>query len=222
MNYGQQDPTWEKYHRNSSINRYSRWGKKNPNSFKKINLLNKGDRTYNVYSAGILPYTYDTKGNLFFLLGKDQDGYWSDFGGRVEDEDQEDHAKTASREFFEETLGSISSINETYLKLVQGNPLKIESKTLNGSPYYMFMLYIDFKDWNDMFIRTFNFLKYTDAPTKFFEKTQIRWATLPTLIQTLESKNSNDSNNFIALRKVFYDTLLSSKDEIISLDSTSI
>ena len=218
MNFDQQDSTWEKYHRNSSHNRYNRWGRQT-GGFRRFSTSK--DKFFNLYSAGILPYTYGPQGNLYFLLGKDQDGLWSDFGGRVEMEDNEDHAKTASREFFEETLGCISSVNETYVKLVQGNPLKITSKTLNGSPYYMYLLYIDFKDWNDVFVKMFNFLKYIDAPTKIFEKTQIRWVTLPTLIQTLESKKNNDSNNFIALRKVFYDTLLNSKDEVISLEPSS-
>ena len=36
------------------------------------------------YSAGVLPYAIDAGGNLVFLLGKDKDGNWSDFGGRSE------------------------------------------------------------------------------------------------------------------------------------------
>ena len=174
----QQDPTWEKYHRNNG-SRHNKWNRQKYH-------FNSKDRPFNIYS--ILPYTYDPQGNLLFLLGKDQDGLWSDFGGRVEIEDGEDHAKTASREFYEETIGCISNLNETYLKLVQGNPLKITSKTLNGSPYYMYLLYIEFKDWNDGFVKIFNFLKYTNAPSKIFEKTQIRWITLQTLMQTLDSK----------------------------------
>ena len=219
----QKDPAWEKYHRNS----YSRQGGNyNSNSWggkfrytERYNTFSRKEKYYNIYSAGVLPYTYDPKGKIYFLLGKDIDGVWSDFGGRVENEDNDDHSKTASREFYEETLGSIITINECYIKLTQGNPLKIISKTLNGSPYYMYFLYIDFKDWGDIFNRTYNFLKYSNAPTKIFEKTQIRWISLETIIQAIDNKCNNAENNFIPLRKVFYDTISNCKEELLSLDS---
>ena len=61
---------------------------------------------YEIYSAGILPYT-NYKGSIYFLLGRDSDNKWSDFGGRVEPKDRGDYESTAAREFFEETLGSV-------------------------------------------------------------------------------------------------------------------
>ena len=43
---------------------------------------------FNRYSAGILPYTFDQQGTCLFLLGKDNDNDWSDFGGRCEFKDK--------------------------------------------------------------------------------------------------------------------------------------
>ena len=52
------------------------------------------------YSAGVLPYTFDPGGKCMFLLGKDHEGDWSDFGGRCEFKDNNDEKNTASREFY--------------------------------------------------------------------------------------------------------------------------
>ena len=59
-----------------------------------------------VYSAGVLPYSIYNN-NLYFILGRDYDNKWSDFGGRVEPNDKSESDVTASREFIEESLGSI-------------------------------------------------------------------------------------------------------------------
>mgnify|MGYP001422786366 CR=1 FL=1 len=216
---GQQDPAWEKYHRTSSrYNSYNNgWGQK----FQRDSYnFSRRDKFYNIYSAGVIPYTYTPHRKLMFLLGKDGEGQWSDFGGRVEIEDNDDPAKTASREFYEESMGSIIDSKECYIKLTQGSPMKITSKTLNGSPYYMYFLYIDCKDWGEIFNKTYNFLKYSNAPTKIFEKTQIRWISLETIVQAIDNKSHLAANSFIPLRKVFYDTISNCKEEIISLDST--
>jgi hypothetical protein len=104
---------------------YSRW---NNNSYtwnyKKIN------KNQTRYSAGILPYTFDQNGKCLFLLGKDNDNDWSDFGGRCEFKDRSDPINTATREFYEETLGAVLTIEECINKLGT-SPIKIISKTLN-------------------------------------------------------------------------------------------
>ncbi len=53
-------------------------------------------------SAGILPYYYNKKGVAYFLIGKEPNGVWADFGGGAEQNDQ-DVLETAAREFSEET-----------------------------------------------------------------------------------------------------------------------
>jgi hypothetical protein len=173
---------------------------------------------FNRYSAGILPYTFDQQGTCLFLLGKDNDNDWSDFGGRCEFKDKNDEKNTAIREFYEETLGSVINITECLDKVING--VKIISKTLNGSPYYMFLVYVEYSNYSDSFNKTSNFLKYhysqnysdRNSIQKIIEKSSIRWFTLDTLINCIENKG-----NLISLRGVFYKTIESCKDQLVLL-----
>ena len=155
--------------------------------------------------------------SCFFLLGKDNDNDWSDFGGKCEYRDHNDEKNTASREFYEETLGSVMTIPECIDKL-NGNPVKIISKTLNGSPYYMYVLYIDFLNYSDFFNKTSQFVKYsyTHDAKKIIEKTMIRWVSMDTLLHSIENKNFTTP---IPLRGVFYKTLLHAKEQLMFLQS---
>jgi hypothetical protein len=171
------------------------------------------------YSAGVLPYTFDQHGNCFFLLGKDNDNDWSDFGGRCEFKDRNDEKNTATREFYEETLGSVLTISECMDKINSGSR-KIISKTLNGSPYYMYLIYIEYNDYSDSFNKTANFMKYhyshdQRSVSKVIEKTVIRWVSMDTILNCIE--NNDFINNPITLRGVFYKTILNSKEELMFL-----
>ena len=175
------------------------------------------------YSAGVLPYTFDQNGKCFFLLGKDNDNDWSDFGGRCEFKDHNDEKNTATREFYEETLGSVLSISECMEKLNQ-NPIKIISKTLNGSPYYMFLIYIEYLNYSESFIKTANFMKYhyaqdSRAINKVIEKTMIRWVSMDTILNCID--NNDFVNNPITLRGVFYKTILHAKEQLMFLNNGS-
>ena len=57
--------------------------------------------------AGVLPYSYDRKGKLVFLLGKEKNGTWSDWGGAVEY--GESGLNAAAREAYEESMGMLGS-----------------------------------------------------------------------------------------------------------------
>ena len=195
---------WEKY------KKYSNWNNK-----KNVNSIN-----YMRYSAGILPYTYDLNGNCLFLLGKDTDGTWSDFGGRCENKDNNEEKYTASREFYEETLGSVLSINECLDKLnaiqsnIQNNSNKIISKTLNGSPYYMYIIYIDYDNYAESFHKTSQFMKYQFTNEKYIlnkliEKVNIKWVNINTLFSCI-----NGCNTF-PLRNVFLKTIRESKEQLL-------
>jgi ribosomal protein S17E len=142
---------------------------------------------YEIYSAGILPYTI-YKGTTYLLLGRDSDNKWSDFGGRVEPKDRCDYEITASREFFEETLGSVYDFDHTR-KLIKKCP-KIVSKTSAGHSYYMYLLKI----------------QYTDK--KYVEKNDIRWVSIETVEHSIEGKS------LISLRSVFSNTFKNFKNEI--------
>ena len=173
------------------------------------------------YSAGVLPYTFDQNGKCLFLLGKDNDNDWSDFGGRSEFKDHNDEKNTATREFYEETLGSVLNIPEC-LEKINGNSTKIISKTLNGSPYYMYLIYIDYHNYSESFNKTSNFLKYhysqdSRAVNKVIEKTMIRWVSMNTIINCIENKDF--INNPITLRGVFYKTMLDAKEELMFLNN---
>lgn len=196
------------------------WTNNNYNNYTRWNYAKR--KNYNKYSAGILPYTYDSTGKCFFLLGKDNEGDWSDFGGRCEFKDKNDEKNTASREFYEETLGAVIGINECIEK-INTKYNKILSQTLNGSPYHMFLIYIDYQNYSDTFIKTSNFIKYYYSQNnnenrnlnKIIEKSSIRWVSIDTLINSVEN---NDISNPLSLRGVFYKTIKKSMDELLTLN----
>ena len=163
---------------------------------------------YEIYSAGILPYTH-YKGTIYLLLGRDSDNKWSDFGGRVEPKDKNDYETTAAREFFEETLGSIYDYDYTR-KLIKKCP-KIVSKTNSGHNYYMYLLKIHYTDLVRIkFLSTKNFLNniITSIDKKYIEKNDIRWVSIETIEHSINEKS------LISLRSVFSNTFKNNKNEI--------
>ena len=147
------------------------------------------------YSAGVLPYSLDKKGNVMFLLGLDNNG-WSDFGGHCEIEDQGDPRTTAAREFFEETLGSVMNIcSSNFVFYKQPKPLLVKSRTLNGSQYFSYVVRVEFRDYRSIFKKVLSYLTYVKTPLKYMEKKDIRWFT----IDDLERETLN-------LRPVFKNT----------------
>ena len=185
---------------------YPKWNNYSWN-YKKIN------KSSSRYSAGILPYTFDQSGKCMFLLGKDNENDWSDFGGRCEFKDHSEPLNTATREFYEETLGSVISIEECNTKL-QNNPVKIISKTLNGSPYYMFLMFVENVNYSETFNKISNFLRYQfdkQEMNKLIEKNTIRWVSMDTLLVCIENEQRNAP---ISLRGVFYKTLFNCRDQL--------
>jgi hypothetical protein len=206
---------WINNYNNGSMNRWNYKQRRN---------------NFNKYSAGILPYTFDSSGKCFFLLGKDNDGDWSDFGGRCEYKDKNDEKVTAAREFFEETLGSVLNINECIERINANetknstNVTKVLSQTLNGSPYHMYLIYIDFMNYSEIFNKTSNFIKYYHSYmynnenkniNKIIEKNSIRWVSIDTLVYCIE--NNNISSKPLLLRGVFYKTIKKCIGDLIIL-----
>lgn len=201
---------------------------------KQYNFFNT-DQDYNftppekykhTYSAGILPYQVDENNQVFFLLGKDSDGYWSDFGGKCEAKDKNCIIQTAAREFYEESLGSI--LNQHSLRSMlknQSNYKFVNSCSNAGIRYYMFILRIPMlKDtFRDRFQKTHNFLKFihrssdnTTIGYEFFEKTDIKWISMNTLLSILHNEKKEKELGW-PLRKVFKKTLFSCKDTILEI-----
>tara|TARA_B100001094_G_C17927810_1_gene669211 strand:+ start:250 stop:771 length:522 start_codon:yes stop_codon:yes gene_type:complete len=163
---------------------------------------------YEIYSAGILPYAI-YKSTIYFLLGRDSDNKWSDFGGRVEPKDKGDYEVTASREFFEETLGSVYDYDYTK-KLLKKCP-KIISKTSSGHPYHMYLLKIQYQDLIRLkFLSTKNFISntITTIDKKYIEKNDIRWVSIETIEHSISGKS------LISLRYIFSNTYKNKKNEI--------
>lgn len=171
---------------------------------------------YEIYSAGILPYTY-YKGTIYFLLGRDSDNKWSDFGGRVEPKDRSDYESTASREFLEETLGSVYDYDTTK-KLLKKCP-KIVSKTGSGHPYYMYLMKLEYTDLiRTKFYSTKNFINsvIVTIDKKYIEKNDIRWISIETIEHSVEGKS------LIGLRNVFETTYKNFKKDINNIIKKNI
>lgn len=166
------------------------------------------------YSAGILPYA-KYKNKVYFLIGKDRnDNTWSDFGGRSEMNDGNSFVNTASREFYEETIGSVVDIEVIRKRLSsnENNYIKIESNTLNGSRYVMLITQIPYKNYKVIFNKTYSFIKYYKINKKYLEKVDMKWVSLETLLDCID-----DNNDQCILRNVFRSTLQKCIPEIKSL-----
>ena len=82
-------------------------------------------RKHHMYSAGILPYQVGENKRIYFLLAKDTSGYWSDFGGKCEPKDGNNIQETAAREFYEESFGSVLSLQSIRNMLKNKNNYKL-------------------------------------------------------------------------------------------------
>lgn len=169
--------------------------------------------SHHIYSAGILPYQVQDN-NIFFLLGKDNNGEWSDFGGKCDPNDRLNIKETAAREFFEESLNSIMSLSATRNMLRNNkNFTMVNSKSMAGLPYYMFILRVPMipDTANDRFKKTLEFLRYINAKYQYMEKVAIGWISLETLLLILENSEYEKTMGW-PLRKVFKKTLYNHKN----------
>lgn len=164
---------------------------------------------FDIYSAGILPYAiYDN--NLYFLLGRDYDQKWSDFGGRVEPNDKGDPEITAIREFYEESIGSVLDLDYIKKLMRQKKYKKIISKTNSGHDYHMYIIRIQYSEQIKVKFNStknfLNFIPYLDK--KYKEKSDIRWVSIETIENSLENKA------WILLRNTFHNTFKNNIDEL--------
>lgn len=183
---------------------------KPPNYTSNDNFIQK---KAHIYSAGILPYQVDENGKMYFLLGKDTSGTWSDFGGKCEFQDKNNIKETAAREFFEESLNSIIDMNTAREMLKnEKNYILITSRTLSGNPYYMFVLRTPMlpDTSRDRFMRTLQYLQYTKADYTCLEKTDINWVSLDTLLHCLNFPEEEGTLGW-KLRSIFRRTMVMNK-----------
>jgi 8-oxo-dGTP pyrophosphatase MutT (NUDIX family) len=164
-----------------------------------------------LYASGILYYSRSIDQTLYFLLGRDHDNKWSNFGGGCELIDKSDHELTAAREAWEETLGAVYDYEQIkHIIKNKGNKLII-SKTPSGRKYYMYIIKIPFTTtYRDKFISTKKFISNITVDKKFLEINDIKWVSIDTIRSSLETRKS-----FIKLRYVFEQSLNKNMDEIL-------
>lgn len=164
---------------------------------------------FDIYSAGILPYSIYNN-NIYFLLGRDYDQKWSDFGGRVEPNDKNEPELTAIREFYEESIGSILELD--YIKKIirQNKYKKIISTTNSGYKYHLFIIKIQYTDLIKIkFNSTKTFLNFIpNLDKKYKEKNDIRWVSIETIENSLEDKA------WILLKNTFFNIFKNNMSEI--------
>tara|TARA_A100001015_G_C15028788_1_gene731971 strand:+ start:2685 stop:3215 length:531 start_codon:yes stop_codon:yes gene_type:complete len=168
-----------------------------------------------IYAAGVLFYSKTLDQTPYFLLGRDYDNKWSNFGGRCELSDKFDSEVTAAREGWEETLGAIYDYDSLKSLIKNKNVKCITSKTPSGHPYYMFLVKIPFSNsYRDRFLSTKKFVSNVQIDKKFLEINDIKWVSIDTIKYSIENKKS-----FIKLRTVFEQSLVTSTniDELIKL-----
>lgn len=141
-------------------------------------------RHHDYYSAGVLPFCIH-EGRILFLLGRDNEGTWSDFGGHSEIHDQGRWNITAAREFYEETIGSVLTIEQILERLEsKKNYVCIYDRTLGNYNYYMYLLRIPYSAvYRGQFLSTHSFMRYLSGKISkeesrhYLEKNDIGWFT---------------------------------------------
>lgn len=117
-----------------------------------------------VSSAGILPFSKNEQGNVVFLVGRDvRDAVYSDFGGKIEPIDAGDPVNTATREFYEESLGVLCNSPYELRRRVRELSVCVFGYTKNQHVYRMYIIEIPyFKDLPQRFKKVVNFLRYNN------------------------------------------------------------
>jgi hypothetical protein len=163
--------------------------------------------------AGILPYATNTKGELVFLLGLENEGtdesrnnLWSDFGGSKDR--GETPEQTAYREFIEESMNAIGD-NEKIKKSLKHPTILY----ISDNKYYQYVIRIEYdNDKIDTFNRIMDkmsncmknkrYKKHThrtilSCPVGLVEKVKFSWF-----------KPSEILKNKHEIRPIFYSTFL--------------
>lgn len=164
-----------------------------------------------LYASGILFYSRSIDNTVYFLLGKDFENKWTDFGGGSELSDKFDTENTAARESWEETLGTIGDFDTIKNSLKNSN--YIISITPSGKPYYMYIVRIPFtQTYKEKFTSTKKFISKINIDKKFLEINDIKWVSTDTIKYSIDNKRS-----IIKLRSIFEKTIKHEYDNILSI-----
>ena len=137
------------------------------------------------YAAGILPIAFHG-GKVFFLVGDDIRGTgFADFGGKAERKvDRSISLVTASREFYEETLGLSIGYNEIRARLEPATSILVDGRTQNGNMYHMFITEVPWDPCLPRNVkRSTEYLRSRGVGRIHVEKRSVRWVTLEEMIK---------------------------------------
>mgnify|MGYP001472411014 CR=1 FL=1 len=153
------------------------------------------------YAGGMLLYTV-YRGIPYILLGKDEQGKWSDFGGKNENKDFGNPKLTAVRECYEETLGVIFGKSSLQYFIDNGSVL-LKGKSYTNKDYFMYLTKIPYtRDCEEVYKRFYNHANKYNWDHKYREKVNITWHRLE------EIENGNN------MRTVFKNTYMQNKSII--------
>jgi hypothetical protein len=170
-------------------------------------------------SAGILPISRNEHGDVVFLLGKDsRDGVFSDFGGKSEAVDNGDPVNTATREFYEETLGCLCNSPHSIRERVKKMSVMVNGTTKKGNVYSMFIIEVPYiPDLPIRFKKIVNFLKYKNIGSAYIEKSELVWVSLDEMFKIPKRQVFSDtiSSNSSTLRRVTTESWRSMFEECV-------
>ena len=157
-----------------------------------------------LYAAGVLFIGNSIDGTTYFLLGKDHENKWSNFGGSCEKKDKSDQTITAAREAWEETLGCVDEYESIKNMIKFKSDKCFNLKTPSGYPYYLYTVRIPFNNlYRDKFISTKKFISsIPEVDKKFLEIHDVKWVSYETLKHSVNNKRA-----IIRLRSSFENSL---------------
>lgn len=145
------------------------------------------------YAAGILPFARHPSGHPLVLLGKDVriDAGFSDFGGKAERIDKSDVLATATREFYEETLGLFSDPKSLRRFISPETSVLLRSRTQNLFPYFCFLVEVPYMpDLRARYRQLVHFLQFRNLHRQLVEKTDIQFVCASKLFDDRFQKRS--------------------------------
>ena len=150
------------------------------------------------YAAGVLPIAWipGYSNDPMFLVGKDiRCSGICDFGGKVcnrldkvRDSVYSPHL-TASREWYEESLGVSLSAKDILRRLNPSTCIRIEGRTQIGNVYHMYVVEIPFDPLLPRnYEHTVNFLKSKGIWRSHVEKKNVMWVTYDEMTRVLRRR----------------------------------
>lgn len=170
-------------------------------------------------NAGVLPYFFDKSGKAFFLIGREPNGFWADFGGRAEKD--EETTITAAREFSEETRYVYGKHAQGVKNLESSKPTekflnasidyinkRITGKLVHPKGYYvMYLAEVDF-------IPATVFDSALEVP--HYEKTKYSWVSVQKLVNAIRTQTDRRKAKIgkKRIRRQIFDVLKNDVDTI--------